>query len=290
MFNTISHRYMQTAAIIGAGELGGAIAHALARRELADRVILFDGSGMVASGKALDIAQAGAIEGFGTRLLGTSDIDRVIGCQVCVVADQFGRDMVEWQGEEGYAFLSRAIAMLPDVPIVFAGAMQAPLIGQLAREAHILRSRLIGSAPEAFVSAIRSIVAMEARCSPAEITLTVLGAPGGFVVPWSEASIGGYALEHTVTPVQLTRINARVARLWPPGPFALGQAAAFVAAGVLHSARRAFSILMPLNGEFGVHGRVGAVPAILAAPGVVGTRVPTLSVRERVEVETALSR
>jgi malate dehydrogenase len=280
-----------TAAIIGAGDLGGAIAHALARRESVDRIWLVDAAGNPATGKALDIQQSGAIEGFGTQLGGTTDVTRVVGCDVCIVADRFGAGSSEWQGDEAFAHLARVAQMLPDAPLVFAGTTQAPVLAQLAREARVPRARLIGSAPEALASAIRSIVAMEARCSPSEVMLTILGTPpSGFVVPWSEASLGGYALEHVLSQVQLTRITARAARLWPPGPYALGQAAAGVAHGVIHSARRAFSVLTMLEGEFGVRDRVGAIPALLSAPGIVHTRLPSLSVRERVELETALTR
>jgi malate dehydrogenase len=280
-----------TAAIIGAGDIGGAVAHALARRESAGRVWLIDSVGNAAAGKALDIQQSGAIEGFNTRLDGTTDVTRVIGCDVCIVADRFGASSPEWQGEDGVAHLTRVIASIPGTPIVFAGAAQAPLIAQLSLEAGVPRNVLIGSAPEALASGVRSMVAMEARCSPMEVMLTVLGTPpAGFVIPWSEASIGGYGLEQVLTQVQLTRVAARAARLWPPGPFALGQAAACVAAGVLQSARRAFSVLTMLTGEFGIRGRVGAVPAILSSPGIVHTRIPSLSVRERVELETALTR
>lgn len=221
---------MTTAAIIGAGDIGGAIAHALARRQSANRVWLIDAAGSAAAGKALDIQQSGAIEGFDTQLGGTTDVTRVIGCNVCIVADRFGAGSPEWQGDEAYAQIGRIIASIPGTPVVFAGAAQASLIAQLAREAGVQRNVLIGSAPEALVSAVRSIVALEARCSPTEVMLTVLGTPpAGFVIPWSEASIGGYGLEHVLSQVQLTRITARTARLWPPGPFALGQAAAGVA-------------------------------------------------------------
>lgn len=282
---------MTTAAIIGAGDIAGATAHALARRESASRVWLIDAAASVAAGKALDIQQAGAVEGFVTQLGGTSDVTRIIGCDVCIVADRFGPGSPEWQGEEAFSYLSRVLATIPGTPVVFAGALQAPLLAQLARDAAMARQGLIGSAPEALASAVRAIVAMEARCSPTEVTLTVLGTPpAGFIVPWSEASIAGYALERVLSPVQLTRVVARSARLWPPGPYVLGQAAATVAAGVLQSARRAFSVLTVLAGEFGVRGRVGAIPAILAAPGIVHTRTPSLSVRERVELETALTR
>ena len=282
---------MTTAAIIGAGELGGAIAHALARRDSVSRVWLVDAAGNAAAGKALDIQQAGAIEGFTTRLDGTSDVSRLIGCDVCVVADRFGAGSPEWHGAEGFDYLARIVQTIPEVPIVLAGVRQAPLLAQLVLEARVPRTRLIGSASEALVSAVRSIVAMEARCSPSEVMLTALGTPpAGFVIPWSEASVGGYSLERVLSQVQLTRITARAARLWPPGPFALGQAAAEVTRAIVASARRAYSVLTVLDGEFGVRGRVGAIPVVLSTSGIVHTRVPSLSTRERVELETALTR
>jgi malate/lactate dehydrogenase len=136
---------------------------------------------------------------------------------------------------------------------------------------------------------VRAMVAIEARCSPSEVDLTVLGTPpSGFVVPWSEASIGGYGLERVLSQVELARIEARAARLWPPGPFALGLAAARVTEALVHNSRRAFSVLMVLGGEFGVRGRVGAMPVNLSPMGIANTRVPTLNTRERVRLETAL--
>lgn len=279
---------MTTVCIIGAGDLGGATAHALARARHVARVVLVDGRGTVAAGKALDIQQSGAIEGFQTRLSGTDDFARVAGAAACVLADRAAQPGGEWQGDEGLALLTRLAPHLGDAPIVFAGASQAALMLAAAREAHIPRARLIGSAPEALASAVTALVAMEARCSPAEVRLTVLGAPGGFVVPWSEASIGGYALERVLTPVQLTRLDARVPRVWPPGPHALGAAAARVGDALVTSARRAVSVLAVLGGEFGVRDRVGSLPALLSTTGIVHTRVPTLNTRDRVRIETAL--
>jgi malate dehydrogenase len=278
-----------TVCIIGAGELGGAVADALARSERVARVRIVDDAAGVASGKALDIQQAGAITGFHTRLEGTSDLSRITGCDVCVLADRAGRSSTEWQGDEALALIQRVMPYLGAAPIVCAGSAQAGAMQVAAREARMRRERVIGSAPEALAAATRAIVAMEAGCSPAEVSLTILGAPqGGFVVPWSDASIGGYALERTLTQVQLTRVEARVARLWPPGPFALGAAAARVTNAIIGSSRRAFCVLTVLGGEFGVQGRVGTLPAVLSTSGIVQTRVPTLNTRERVRLETAL--
>jgi malate/lactate dehydrogenase len=88
--------------------------------------------------------------------------------------------------------------------------------------------------------------------------------------------------------VQLVRIEARVARLWPPGPYALGAAAARVTEAILGSSRRSYNVLTMLGGEFGVRDRIGTVPALMASRGIVNTRSPSLNTRERVQLDTAL--
>jgi malate dehydrogenase len=266
---------MLTAAIIGAGDLGGACAQALAARDRLARLVIVDEAGTIAAGKALDIQQMGAVEGFHTRLEGTTDPAAAVGCDVWIVADAAPAP-------------DRLAPLAGDAPIVFAGAATVDAIEAAVGDAAMPRRRIVGSAPEAFRSAVTGIVALEARCSPGEIRLSVLGAPGRFVVPWSEASIGGYSLEQVLSQVQLTRVEARAARLWPPGAYTLGIAAARVAEAILTGSRQTFSVLTMLEGEFSAKRRVGAVPALLAPPGIVQCRVPTLNSRERVLLETAL--
>ena len=300
---------MATVAIVGAGDIGGATAQALASCDHVDRLWLVDAAAGAAAGKALDLQQAGAVEGHHARLDGTSDETRLIGCAVCVIADRFGvgtgdrrragPQNGEWQtgewrngelqGDEGLSMLGRITRYLGDAPIVFAGATHARLLSQLAGETQIRRERLIGSSAEALAAAITAIVAMEAGCSPREVMLTVLGTPpDGFVVPWSEASIGGYSMQRVLSQVQLARVEARAVRLWPPGPYALGAAAARVTDAILSNSRRSFSIITQLDGEFGVKRRPGALPARLAAGGIAQVRVPELPTREHVRLQTAL--
>ena len=279
---------MTTVAIVGAGEVAGAAAQALASRDAVRRVLIVDANQGAAAGKALDIRQSGPIEGFRASLEGTNDESRLAGCDVCVIADRFGA-AGEWRGDEALSMLTRIVPHLGDVPLVFAGASQADLIANAGTEASVRRARLIGSSPEALISAIKAIVSMEAECSPRDVMLTVLGAPpSGFVVPWGEASIGGYAMPRVLSQVQLARIESRTARLWPPGPYALGAAAALVAAAILSGSRQSFSVLTPLGGEFGVKGRVGAIPARFGRPGIVATRVPELDTRQQVRLQVAL--
>jgi malate/lactate dehydrogenase len=185
--------------------------------------------------------------------------------------------------------LARLMPAGGETAIVFAGSAQTDLLRVAAQEARIARERLIGSAPEALAAAVRAMVALEAQCAPADISLNVLGVPpAALVVPWSEAAIAGYGLERVLTQVQLARIEAHLARLWPPGPFALGLAAARVVEAIVWSSRKTLSVLTVLDREFGARGRVGILPALLGGRGIVSTRVPTLNTRERVRVENAL--
>jgi malate dehydrogenase len=279
---------MTTVCILGAGELGGAVAHALARRHFVSRLTLVDDAQRVAVGKALDIQQSCAIERIHTQLDGTDDFTRVAGSTVVVFADRVSHISDDWSGDDAIALLGRLSPYLGEAPLVFAAASQGGVLSLAARELRLRRQRLVGSSAEAIASAARAMVALEARCSPVEVSLSVLGVPPALVVPWSEAAIGGRALDRVLTQAELTRVEAKVARLWPPGPFALALAAARVVEALVRSSRQAMHVLTVLNGEFGVRNRIGTVPAFLTTAGIAAVRLPALNTRERVQLETVL--
>lgn len=130
---------MLTVSIIGAGDLGGAVAETLAERDRINRLLLVDVVGSVAAGKALDVQQMGAVHGFRTRLDGTDDPSRVIGSAVCVVADRYGKSSAEWQGDEGVSMLRGLAPYVGGASLVFAGAWQADLLSSAVRD---LKSRI----------------------------------------------------------------------------------------------------------------------------------------------------
>src|ERR1700682_4975804 len=117
---------MQAVAIIGAGELGGAVAHVLARRNIVRSIALIDESGRIAAGKALDIAQAAPVEGFATQLSGSADVSTAAGAAVVVLADCIGGE--EWQGEAGLLLLKRLARTTSGAVILCAGASQRELV------------------------------------------------------------------------------------------------------------------------------------------------------------------
>jgi malate dehydrogenase len=277
---------MITVAVLGAGELGGAVAQALAASDSVTRVILIDAAASAAAGKALDIQQMGAVDAFHTRLEGTDDASRITGCRVCVVADRFGGG--EWSGEDAGPILKALAAYASGTAVVCAGARQDTLVWSAVRDARLPRDRVLGSAPDAFAAAVRAMVAMEAHVAPSDVLLTALGTAGRLVVPFGEASIGGYALNRVLSAVQISRLEARAARLWPPGPYALGASAARIVGALVHDGRNTYSVLTMLDGEFGVRNRVGALPVLLGGGCIQIRRIPVLDTRERVRLETSL--
>src|SRR5262249_51426105 len=150
----IVHR-MHEVAIVGAGELGGAIAHAVARGDLVRRITIVDETGRVAAGKALDIAQAGPVEGFATELAGSTDLAALAGAPIVVIADCFGAG--EWQGEDQLTLLRRIAQMTPDGVVIAAGASGRSLVERGVRELKLSSRRLVGTAPESLAGSARAL-------------------------------------------------------------------------------------------------------------------------------------
>src|SRR6476659_690264 len=142
---------MQQVAIIGAGELGGAAAHALARSNLVRSITLIDETRRVAAGKALDIAQAAAVERFATRLSGATDVSMAAGASIVIIADQVAGG--EWHGEDGLVLLKRLSQTAAGAVIVCAGASQRELVDRGVAELKFSRTRLFGTAPESLAAA-----------------------------------------------------------------------------------------------------------------------------------------
>ena len=75
---------MSTVAILGAGEIGAALARQFAALDLVSRIVIIDDLANVAAGKALDIAQSAPVDGYHTSLSGTSDVAAVMGSAAIV--------------------------------------------------------------------------------------------------------------------------------------------------------------------------------------------------------------
>lgn len=281
---------MSLVAILGAGEIGGAAARMLASRGRVDIVRLIDEKPDVAAGKALDLRQAGPIEGFDTRVEGATDFAAAAGACAIVLADPVATG-TEWSGDTGLALIRRLgkLGHLQQSVVICAGASQRTLMQQALDELGLSRRHLIGSAPEALAATARALVAIEARAASSQVALTVIGKPPDrVIVPWSEASIGGHSIAALLSASQLHQLERRLQGLWPPGSNALGSAAALFCEAVATGSRRIFSAFVSLDRDNGTKAPVRAWPVSVGPGGLERATTPSLTGRERVVIDEVL--
>lgn len=217
---------MSIVAILGAGQLGGALAHTLAGHDCVADIRLIDSARGMASGKALDIRQAGPVERFDTGVTATGQLDAVIGATAVVLTGPAEAPAEEWQGDAAISLLEQVARLAPRAPIVCAGASQGPLVERAVMELGIDARQILGTAPAALVSGLRALIALAANASPGAVSVSLLGVPPEHpVVAWSGACIDGYPLADRLTIAQVARLQHQLRRLWPPGPYALSSAA-----------------------------------------------------------------
>ena len=281
---------MSTVVIIGAGEIGGALARQLAATDLVSRIVLVDDLGTIAAGKALDVAQSGPVDRYHTAMSGTHDVAAVVGAAIVVIADRAGHPGGEWRDEAGLALVKRIAGLNRVAPLLCAGSAQDGLIGRGVNEVGVSRTRLFGTGAEALRSAVTALTALEANASPSDISLSVLGRPPHHViVPWDQGAIGGRPVTQVLSAAQLARLEARVARLWPPGPYALAAAATRIIRTALSRGPRLHVATVAVTREEGTPGGSAIMPVLLRPSGIASFVTPALSSRDRVRYQTSMS-
>jgi malate dehydrogenase len=277
---------MAEIAIVGAGELGGAIAHTLAVKNVASVIRLIDDRGRIAEGKALDIMQAAPIERFSTRLRGSTSVSDAGGAALVVIADRAAGG--EWQGEDGLQLVARAAQFAPAAVLLCAGSSQRELVDQAVSELHVDRRRIFGSAPEALTAAARALVALAVDGSPKDVALSVVGLPPAqFVVPWEDVTVGGFRATRLISEPTRRQLARKIAAAWPPGVYALAAAAGKTIDAMFGRTRTVVSCFVgPETG--GRRTRTAAMPVRLASDGIAGVVLPSLDVVDRVALENAI--
>lgn len=274
-----------TIAIVGAGDLGGALAFSLAAHDRVAAVRLVDDAGSSAAGKALDVRQAGPVYGSSVQVTGTTDLAAVDGADVVVLADAFGFPSREHQGEAGLALLRRVSARVPNATLVLAGASHAWLVEKAVVELGLPWTRVIGSAPMALTAGLRTLIGLETGASPLDVQIAITGLPPDrLVVAWESASIAGLSLPDSLDWPTRARIAARLPRLWPPGPIALAAGAAAIIEAMAQGAHRPCCACLAAE-------RRALVSAVwLTRSGVARAALPELSAQERVALDNARQR
>lgn len=275
---------MSLVAIVGAGPVGAAVAHRLAVRQRVTSIRLIDAQASVARGKALDIQQAGPVEGFDTTVSGTDDLLSATQASVIVLADDVAQGA--WQGEGGCAVVARLLRAGAASAFVFAGPWEAPLMEACYRDLKVPAERLVGTGAAPVVGAVEALAGLEVGA--AGVRVAVVGRAPDFVIGWSSATVGGAMLSDCVAAHRLSVIGQAVRRLWPPGPYAIASATAPVVEGLIAGSRVPLAASTVIDGEFGARGVSVLMPVELGRLRVQARRLPSLSPQERTGLVNSL--
>jgi malate dehydrogenase len=263
--------------IIGAGPIGGSVAHRLAQHGRISAVRLIDSNGPLASGKALDIRQAGPVERFDTPISSSDDVLSAVGSPVIIIADDSANG--PWDDERGLGLVQRLLRAGTTAALVFAAPSHVALMEKVYRELGVPADRLVGTASSAVIGATRALAGLELNA--ASVRLTLVGRPPALVAGWTAATADGSFLVDRVAAHRLSAISQALPKLWPPGPYAIGSATAEVVEALVCGSRRLIPAMTIIDGDLGVRATAVMLPLELGRHRVLSHIVPSLSPQER---------
>ena len=276
-------------ALIGAGMIGGTLAHLAAMRELGD-IVLFDIVEGVPEGKALDISQAGPIDDFDATLKGSSDYADIADADVCIVtagiARKPGMSRDDLLGINLKVMKSVGEGIRSHAPNAFVICITNPLdamVWALREFSGLPHHMVVGMAGVLDSARFRTFLAQEFEVSVEDVTAFVLGGHGDTMVPVVEYStvagipipdlikMGWSSQEKIDAIVKRTRGGGgEIVALLKTGSayYAPATSAIAMAESFLKDKKRVLPCAAHLTGQYGVNDLYVGVPCVLGAGGV----------------------
>jgi malate dehydrogenase len=292
-------------ALIGAGNIGGTLAHLCALKQLGD-VVLFDVIDGLPQGKALDILEAAPIEGYDVNLTGTTKYEDVAGADVCIVTAGVARK----PGMSRDDLLGINCKIMKDVsesiakyaPSAFVIVITNPLDAMVTlckRLTGFPKNRVVGQAGVLDSSRYRTFIAQELNVSVRNVTAMVLGGHGDDMVPVrSYCQVGGQPVEQLIPTKRLEEIEQRtrqaggeIVALLKTGSafYSPASAAIQMAEAYLFDKKQILPCAAYLEGEYGIKGVYFGVPVVIGAGGVEQVVELKLSDKEKQEMQVSVS-
>ena len=276
-------------ALIGAGNIGGTLAHMIGLKELGD-VVLFDVFGGVAAGKALDIMQSGPVDGFDALMTGGSDYSAIKDSDVVIVTAGFprtpGMSRDDLIGKNAGVIAEVAAGIRANCPDAFVICITNPLdamVWVMHQKSGLPANRVVGMAGILDSSRFRLFLAQEFGVSVEDVTAFVLGGHGDTMVPLTRYStVAGIPVPDLVkmgwsTQAKVDAIVARtrdgggeIVKLLERGSafYAPAASAVAMAESYLKDKKRVLPCAALLNGEYGVKDLYVGVPVVIGAGGI----------------------
>lgn len=276
-------------ALVGAGMIGGTLAHLVGLKELGD-VVLFDVAEGMPAGKALDIMQGGAVEGFDSAMKGTSSYADIAGADVVIVTAGVPRkpgmsrdDLLGINLKVMEAVGAGIKQYCPDAFVICITNPLDAMVWALQKACGLPKNKVIGMAGVLDTGRFRYFLAEEMKVSVEDVSAFVLGGHGDDMVPLVRYStVGGVPLPDLVkmgwiTQAKLDQIVDRtrkgggeIVALLKTGSafYAPASSAIQMAESYLKDKRRILPVAAHLTGQYGVNDMYVGVPVVIGANGV----------------------
>ncbi|MBZ6378184.1 malate dehydrogenase [Pacificimonas flava] len=276
-------------ALIGAGMIGGTLAHLVGLKELGDAV-LFDIAADPAKGKSLDLMQSGTVEGFDSDLKGTDDYADIAGADVCIVTAGVPRkpgmsrdDLLEINLKVMKAVGEGIKTHAPDAFVICITNPLDAMVWALREFSGLPHEKVVGMAGVLDSARFRLFLAQEFNVSVEDVTAFVLGGHGDTMVPVLEYStVAGIPVPDLIKMGWSTqeKMDAIVDRTRKGGGeivgllgngsayYAPASSAIAMADSYLKDKRRLLPAAAWLSGEYGESGMYVGVPIVIGQNGV----------------------
>jgi len=276
--------------LIGAGQIGGTLAHLIGTKELVDEVVLFDVASGIAKGKALDIAQSSSVDGFNVKFSGTDDYKDIKDSDVIIITAGVprkpGMSRDDLLGINLKIIKEVADGIKKNAPNAFIICITNPLdvmVMALQKFSGLSAKKIVGMAGILDSSRFKLFLSLELNVPVKEIDAMVMGGHGDTMVPMPRfTKVSGKPLEDLVkegkiTKEKLEEINQRtrdggaeIVKYLEKGSAFYAPAASGVqmAEAYINNEKKLLPCAVQLNGEYGVNNVYAGVPVIIGKDGV----------------------
>ena len=281
---------MTKISLIGAGQIGGTLAHLIGIKELVNELVLFDVASGIAKGKGLDIAQSSSVDGFDVKFSGTDDYKDIKDSDVIIITAGVprkpGMSRDDLLGINLKIIKQVAEGIKQNAPNAFVICITNPLdvmVMAFQKFSGLPANKVVGMAGILDSSRFKLFLSLELNVPVKEIEAMVMGGHGDTMVPMPRfTKVSGKPLldlvkDEKITQERLEEINQRtrdggaeIVKFLEKGSAFYAPAASGVqmAEAYLKDQKKLLPCAVQLNGEYNVNNVYAGVPVIIGKNGV----------------------
>ena len=296
---------MSKISLIGAGQIGGTLAHLIGLKELVDEVVLFDVASGIAKGKGLDIAQSSSVDGFNVKFSGTDNYEDIKGSDVIIITAGVprkpGMSRDDLLGINLKIIKQVAEGIKVNAPNAFVICITNPLdvmVMAFQKYSGLPANKVVGMAGILDSSRFKLFLSEELNVPVREIDAMVMGGHGDTMVPLPRFTrVSGKPLmdllkEGKISEEKLESINQRtrdggaeIVKYLEKGSAFYAPAASGVemAEAFLKDQKKLLPCAAHLHGEYGINNVYAGVPVVIGKEGV--ERIDEIDLNENEKTE-----